>query len=91
MMVPGVQAVKALGWAAGAGATAGGAYMLLHDSPSTSGRGAPSAAISTLGGNSGSSMQGQQQAARHLVLAAAGVSGLVGVGCGAFGFHGLKR
>ena len=88
-----LQAVKAVSWAAGLVATAGGAYLLLHDlssNPSTSGRQGPSTAAEqstarTTGSHSG------KQAARHLILAASGISGVVGVACGAFGFHGLRR
>ena len=85
--------MKALGWAAGLGATAGGAYLLLHDSsssPSTSGRQGPSVAAEQ-GTKHPPESQSGKQTARHLILAASGVSGLIGVACGAFDFHGLKR
>ncbi len=93
-----MQAAKLVGWTAGIGATAFAAsYLTSHDvsnltasEDSESNGRLANIEVPDLPGSSrphGS----PSSATRDFLLAAGGVCGLLGVGAGAFGFHGLKR
>ena len=96
-----MQAAKVMGWAAGLGATAFGAYHLTQqlqsvpsglDGASSSAKSSDAESMDTPSSSELDHMTVPPIShTRDLLLAAGGACGLLGVAGGAFGFHGLKR